>query len=91
MLYPESRYVIRINAYNQLILIHLISDNKIARGCAATLTAEEVEVCNDAESNVCDWCEGENCNTKAPPSSANVLSTLSVLALLAMASVSLWF
>lgn len=79
-----------IIAYQILKQTHFDLDNKISRGCASSLTAEEVEVCNSDESNVCVWCEGLNCNTEAPPSSANALTTLSLIAMIVLSLSSLW-
>ncbi|XP_037051310.1 proprotein convertase subtilisin/kexin type 5-like isoform X1 [Bradysia coprophila] len=56
-------------------------DGVVVRGCAVSLTTEELTQCTDAENEECVYCDGINCNTELPNSASSSLKSILSLAL----------
>lgn len=67
-----------------------LSGGIISRGCFASLSAEQrVECADEATTNTCEVCLKPDCNTKAPPSAAVSVRSLSLLTLVLAALMAL--
>jgi hypothetical protein len=62
----------------------------VVRGCAASLTTEELSECTDADNGECIYCDGANCNTELPSSGASLKSILSLALTIFMATLLSW-
>lgn len=65
-------------------------DGVTIRGCAVTLSAEEITECTDDENDQCIYCDGTNCNIELPSAASSLKSILSLLLTVFVAALLSW-